>query len=197
MKNNKEMKIVYRLCLSLFCMMISITISSCLMKRTHMYHFSKSDSLYFEVYDTLNSYVFKTNNGTDTLRFVKKYVKENYNEWYIDQVDGAVFNAYFYMDGILNHNGHHEKISISFNKESDNQDPIMVIILGERYALPIEDERNYVNGFYKDTIIVDDENSQLNHDFPHFYTFDYLKWHKYKGIVEYKLSDGTIYKDSL
>ena len=101
------------------------------------------------------------------------------------------------MEGRLNHHGHEEKISILFIKESDNQDPIIQMVLGERYALPIEDERNYVNGMYKDTIIMDAENSHLNHYLPHYYTFDYLKWHKYKGIVEYKLSDGTIYKDSL
>ena len=65
---------------TLLFMMISISISSCLMKREHMYHFSKSDSLYFEVYDTLQSYVFKTNNGTDTLRFVEKNIVEKYNE---------------------------------------------------------------------------------------------------------------------
>ena len=39
--------------------------------------------------------------------------------------------------------------------------------------------------------------SQLNNYKSHNYTFEYLKWHKYKGIVEYKLSDGTIYKDSI
>ena len=174
-----------------------ISMSSCLMKREHMYHFSKSDSLYFEVYDTLQSYVFKTNKGTDTLRFVEKNIVENYNEWYFDQVDGSIFNAQFYMEGRLKHHGHNEKIFILFVKESDDQDPTMEMGLGERYAIPIEDERNYVNGMYKDTIIVDAKNSILRNDFPHYYTFDYLKWHKYKGIVEYKLSDGTIYKDSI
>ena len=171
--------------------------SSCLKKREHMYHFTKSDSLYFEVYDTLQSYVFKTNKGTDRLRFVEKKIVEKYNEWYIDQVDGSIFNAQFYMEGRLKHYGHEETIFILFVKESDNQDPIMEMGLGERYAIPIEDERNYVNGMYKDTIIVDAENSIFRNDFPHYFTFDYLKWHKYKGIVEYKLSDGTIYKDSL
>ena len=56
-----------------------ISMSSCLMKREHMYHFSKSDSLYFEVYDTLQSYVFKTNKGKDTLRFVEKNIVDKYN----------------------------------------------------------------------------------------------------------------------
>ena len=162
-----------------------------------MYHFTKSDSLCFNAYDTLNCYVLKTNKGKDTLRFVRKCIEENYNEWYFDMNDGAVFNAHFYCDGILTHNGHNEEISISYTKESDNHDPVMSIVLAERYALSIKDERNYVNGFYKDTIIVDSENSQQNSCHPHSFTFEYLKWHKYKGIVEYKLSDGTIYKDSL
>ncbi|MBP5714412.1 MAG: hypothetical protein J6X07_06915 [Prevotella sp.] len=169
------------------------------MKREHMYHFTKQDSLFFYIYDTLNFYILKTNNGTDTLRFIKKNVEENYNEWYFDMNDGTVFNAHFYYGGIVNHNGHNEEISISYVKESDNQDPIMNIILAERYALSIKDVRNYSNGIYKDTIIVDDNNSQQNYHNPHYFTFEYLKWHKYRGIVEYKLSDGTIYiyKDSL
>lgn len=61
-----------------------------------MYHFSQSDSLYFDIYDTLQLYYLKTNNGTDTLQFKKKQVEENYNEWYIDMSKGSIFNAFFY-----------------------------------------------------------------------------------------------------
>ena len=50
-------------------------------------------------------------------------------------------------------------------------------------------------GFYKDTIIIDDANSHVNHDLKHCYEFEYLLWHKYKGIIGYKLSDGTVYPE--
>ena len=68
--------------------------------------------------------------------------------------------------------------------------------MGERYALPVSDSRNMkADGFYKDTIIIDDTNSQVNHALDHCYEFEYLIWHKYKGIIGYKLSDGTVYPE--
>lgn len=179
--------------------LFSITImlmSSCVLKREHMYHFSQSDSLYFNIYDTLQSYYFKTNNGIDTLKFTKKQIKENYNEWYIDNVDGPIFNAYFYCEGIFRHNGSDEEIHFSHRKEADNEDPVFTLVLGECYATSIDDARNFSKpGIYKDTIVIDNMNFHQNHFKPHNYTFEYMKWHKYKGIVEYKLSDGTIFKD--
>lgn len=182
----------YHLYLLLFGM--TILMSSCLMKREKMFHFSKSDSLYFDIYDTLKYYSLKTNNGVDTLWLVEKNIEENYNKWYFDMNESAVYNAHVHISGFLKHNGCNEEISIFYKKVSDNQDPIMSFVLAERYALSIIDVRNRVNGIYKDTIIVDADNSQQNHYYPHTFTLDYLKWHKFKGIVEYKLSDGTIYK---
>ena len=181
---------------TLLCM--AMLMSSCVLKRKHMHHFSQSDSLYFNIYDTLQCYTFKTNNGIDTLRFTKKHIEENYSEWYFDMEDGSVFEAFFYCEGIFRHNSSDEEIHISHKKESDNQDPVFRVVLGERYAMPIADARNFIKtGIYKDTIIIDNTNSKLNNYKSHNYTFEYLKWHKYKGIVEYKLSDGTIYKDSI
>lgn len=171
--------------------------SSCLMKREHMYHFTKQDSLYFEIYDTLKYYTFKTNKGTDTLIVKEKYLDENYNEWYWDQVDGSEFNAYFYYEGVLSHNGAEEDFHISYKKEALNQDPTMDIIFAERYAMEIRDSRNLdKTGLYKDTIIVDDSNSHQNSDEQHSFKIKSLKWHKYKGFVEYELSDGTTYIES-
>lgn len=163
-----------------------------------MYHFSQSDSLYFNIYDTLQYYTFKTNNGIDTLQITKKYIEENYNEWYIDMEEGSIFEACFFCEGIFRHNSSDEEIHIHHVKKADNQDPVLKVVLGERYAMPVHDARNYSKiGIYKDTIVIDSTNSHQNHYKPHNYTFEYLKWHKYKGIVEYKLSDGTIYKDSI
>lgn len=173
-------------------------VSSCVLKREHMYHFSQSDSLYFDVYDTLHLYYLKTNNGIDTLQFKKKHVDENYNEWYIDMSEGSIFNASFYFEGIIRHSGFEEELYVSYEKVADNQDPVLSIVMGERYAMPVKDKRNYSSkGIYKDTILIDSLNSIQNNYNKHHFTFEYMKWHKYKGIVEYKLSDGTIYKDSV
>jgi hypothetical protein len=163
-----------------------------------MYHFSQSDSLYFDIYDTLQLYYLKTNNGIDTLEFKKKHIDENYNEWYVDMSEGSFFNAFFYCEGFLKHNGFKEDLYVSYKKIADNQDPIFSIVMGERYALSVKDQRNYSStGIYKDTILIDSLNSFQKNYKKHHFTFEYMKWHKYKGVVEYKLSDGTIYKDSM
>ena len=180
-----------------FLLVASACMSSCL-KRTEMYHFTQHDSLYFNIYDTLQYYTFKTNNGIDTFRITKKEVKERYDEWYIflEASPGAIFKAFSCCEGMLRHNGHDEEFYISFKKIKDNQDPEITIILAERYAMPVEDSRNFARpGIYRDVIVVDSMNSHQNDYFgPHHFLFESLKWHKYKGIVEYKLSDGTIYK---
>jgi hypothetical protein len=70
--------------------------------------------------------------------------------------------------------------------------------MGERYAMSVKDQRNYSStGIYKDTILIDSLNSFQKNYKKHHFAFEYMKWHKYKGVVEYKLSDGTIYKDSM
>lgn len=166
--------------------------------REEQYHFTKHDSLYFDVYDTLSCYKFKTNTGTDTLIIKEKKVIEDYSKWYFGGTVGSVFNAYFYCEGILIHKGIEEDFYISFKKEFNNQDPTISINIGNLYAMPIKDTRNYVKtGIYNDTIIVDVKNSHRIKLEPNHFIFEYLKWHKYKGIVEYKLSDNTIYKDSI
>lgn len=179
-----------------FLLVAGVFMSSCL-KRTEMYHFTQHDSLYFNIYDTLQSYTFKTNNGIDTLRITEKYVIERYDEWYffLEGTPGSTFEAYSYCEGLLRHNGNDEEFYISFEKIKDNQDPEITIILAERYAMPVEDSRNFVKpGIYKDVIVVDSMNSHQNNSSDQHFLIESLKWHKYKGIVEYKLSDGTVYK---
>ena len=190
----KTYRIVFPLLLSVLIMLVS----SCVLKREHMYHFTQNDSLYFDIYDTLQLYYLKTNKGIDTLQFKKKQIDENYNEWYVDMSEGSIFNAFFYCEGNLRHNGFEEVLYVSYKKVADGQDPIFNIVMGERYAMPVKDERNYSSaGIYKDIIIIDSLNSFQNNYQKHHFTFESMKWHKYKCVIEYKLSDGTIYKDSM
>lgn len=176
---------------------ISIFFSSCYRKRDAMHHFSPQDSLYFNVYDTQKYYTFCTNTGIDTILFKKKYVEENYKEWYFDMSDGPIFEAYFCCEGIFIHNSVEETFHYSYKKCCDNQDPELTVIWGELYAMPVNDLRNFSEeGIYKDTIIVDKKNYRPGYYFKNDKcSLVYLKWHKYKGVIEYKLSDGTIYKD--
>lgn len=172
-----------------------LCLQSCYRKRDNIYHFTQCDSLYFNIYDTLRPYIFDTNKGKDTLWIMEKGVEENYNEWYFDIVDGAVFNAFFYCEGSFIHNGEEGQFDYSLKKIKDDEDPIMSLFIGVRYAWEISDYRNRSKtGIYNDTIIIDNLNSKIHVEESHSYIFDYIKWHKYVGIVEYKLSDGTFYK---
>lgn len=102
----------------------------------------------------------------------------------------------FLMRSFITHNGDEEELYVSYKKVAEDQDPILNVVIGERYAMPVKDARNYSKiGIYKDTIIIDNLNSFQKKYKKHSFTFEYMKWHKYKGVVEYKLSDGTIYKD--
>ena len=171
------------------------SIFGCIRMRENIVHFSVHDSLYFNAYDTAALYVFKTDKGFDTLQICRKVCIDNYRKWYIDQCPPeGTFEPIFYYEGLMLHNGYKEDFSVFLKKTHEEKDPVISVTLGERYADTIKDSRNLMsNGFYRDTIIIDDANSHVNHYFSHGYEFEYLKWHKYRGIVGYKLSDGTVY----
>ena len=60
--------------------------------------------------------------------------------------------------------------------------------------MPIDDARNFSKtGIYKDTIIIDNANSEYSISGPKSYNCEYLKWSKRDGLVEYRLRDGTVY----
>jgi hypothetical protein len=177
-------------------MLLSVfSMFGCIRMRENIVHFSAHDSLYFNAYDTATFYLFKTNKGLDTLQIYRKVCIDNYKKWYIDQCPPeGTFEPVFYYEGLLWHDGNKEDFSVFQKKTHKGKDPVISVTLGERYADSIRDSRNLrSNGIYKDTILIDDANSHVNHYFPHSYEFEYLKWSKYKGIVGYKLSDGTIY----
>ena len=175
--------------------MFVLALSSC--KREQMFHFTSHDTLYFNVYDTLEEYTFHTNNGIDSLRFKEKQIRETYNEWYFNNLETSIFNASFCCEGVFKHNGLKYSFCYCLSKVADNQDPVFSIYAGARSAICITDRRNYDRGFYNDTIIIDESNSDIIQLDEQPCEFKSLKWHKYKGLVEYELSDGTIYKDSI
>lgn len=171
------------------------SMSGCIRMRENIVHFSAHDSLYFNAYDTATLYIFKTNKGHDTLKIYRKVCKDNYRKWYIDQCPPeGTFEPIFYYLGELIHFGNKEKFRLHMTKAHKGKDPFISVTFGERYADTIKDSRNLMpDGFYRDTIVIDDANSHVNHYFSHGYEFEYLKWHKYRGIVGYRLSDGTVY----
>lgn len=179
----------------LFCMMSMASFTCCIRKRDHIYHFTSHDSLYFNAYDTLCYYKFETTQGVDSLRISRKVCIDNYKKWYIDICPPeGTFDPIFYYEGVFFHNGFKENIDLIFEKLNDNTDPVLTVTLGERFADSINDSRNMKSeSFYNDTIIIDEANSHVNHNFDHSYEFEYLIWHKYNGIIGYKLSDGTVF----
>ena len=182
----------------LFSVMSIASFTSCIRKRDHIYHFTPHDSLYFNAYDTACYYTFKTSKGLDSLWIKKKVCIDNYKEWYVDIAprEGELEPIFYYVGDFI-HNGSKEDFYLCYEKLYENTDPVLKMSVGERYARPVDDPRNMKSdGIYNDTIIIDDGNSFVNHDFKHCYEFEYLIWHKYKGIIGYKLSDGTIFPDS-
>lgn len=176
--------------------MINIaSFTNCIRKRDHIYHFTSHDSSYFKAYDTLCYYKFETTQGVDSLWISRKVCIDNYKKWYIDVCPPeGTFDPIFYYIGEFTHKGYKVYFSLQLKKTGENTDPVLTTVLGERYASSINDSRNMNSkGFYNDTIIVDDANSYVNHDFEHCYEFEYLIWHKYNGIIGYKLSDGTVF----
>ena len=188
------MKRIFQL---LMIMMIGLMIFfvTCVRKRDYIYHFTPHDSLYFNIYTPGKYYTFKTSDGIDSLLIDHTVCVDNYKEWYIDECPpNGTFNPIYYYIGYLIHNGCKDEINLFFTKLHPEKDPELSIVVGERYAMPITDKWNLMpDGHYRDTIVVNDSNSFVKHVLDHCYEFDYFIWHKYKGIVGYKLSDGTVF----
>ncbi|MDO4991391.1 MAG: hypothetical protein Q4E26_00355 [Prevotellaceae bacterium] len=107
-----------------------------------------------------------------------------------------MFNASFFCGGVFIHNGEEYEFWYRFRKKNDKGDPLFAIRIGARSTGDVTDLRNYYYGRYNDVIVIDSANSEIIDIKRQLCEFDSFKWHKFKGIVEYKLSDGTIYKDS-
>ena len=65
----------------------------------------------------------------------------------------------------------------------------------QQYSNLIEIKRNVnePSAFIKDTIIVDETNSEYKKSGPVPDNCEYLKWSKKEGLIEYRLRDGTVY----
>ena len=45
----------------------------------------------------------------------------------------------------------------------------------------------------KDTVVIDNKNSKFGNKGPCTDDFEYVKWSKNEGLIEYRLRDGTVY----
>ena len=186
---------------------ILLCLPSCYRKREHKYHFTQRDSMYFNAYDTAKPYFFKTNKGFDVLYLTNKGVEniKFYPRWgnpVIYETDRrGIFTGddtidthvnFFYYGNFI-HNNVAKQFSIWLTKYEADSDPIITFRMGERCAYDIKDSRNLEkHGKYKDVIIIDDENSEIQGE-KEVYIFEQIKWNKYQGIVGYELSDGTVF----
>lgn len=169
--------------------------ASCVYK--NMYHFEDGDLDWINAYvigDTIKLY---TSNGVDLLCMNKKEVYDKKSPFIANEGEEMFgdYNAICYYEGILIHNSTKHTIWLSVTKNS--YDGLYVHFhLGERYCFDIEkDARNLDKQGYtiKDTVIIDDSNSEYGANGPLDDDFEYFKWSKKEGLIEYRLRDGTVY----
>lgn len=169
--------------------------ASCVYK--NMYHFEDGDLEWINPYiigDTIKLY---TSNGVDLLCMSKQKVYDKKSHFIANEGEEIFgdYNAVGYYEGVLIHNSTKHKIWLSVIKNSHNGIYIN-FQLGKRFCFDIEkDARNLNEQGYsvKDTVIIDDSNSEYGANGPLDDDFEYFKWSKKEGLIEYRLRDGTVY----
>lgn len=167
--------------------------SSCMYR--NMYHLSENDMKWVEVYNVGDTITFPGSQDVDTLIIVEKVVNET-NSPFIENEGqmGDDFRANAYIEGTFIHQLERMKFSLLIIKNDKIRDAILWFVAGQRYGLGIEDTRNQLtDGFYRDTIIIDNENSEYGYGGPSKCEFEYYIWSKSEGLIEYILTDGNKY----
>lgn len=167
--------------------------ASCVYK--NMYNFEESDLDWMSPYNEGDTIKLDTNIGIDTLIIDTKTL-ENTNNPFVPN-EGVLwddYNAYIEYEGRFIHNSITHEMWMRVSKCS-NGGLDMHIQLGLRFCFGIEDARNLnkQGSSIKDTVIIDDSNSEYGANGPLDDDFEYFKWSKKEGLIEYRLRDGTVY----
>lgn len=144
------------------------------------YHFTATDSTYFNAYDSGIKYLFKTNKGTDTLIIKEKFCHDDYTPWYklMFSKDGGL--AHFRYEGVFYHNHVNKDFYCSINKTTYGYDPRLFFAVGGLFFMSSEDttNTNYREyGMYKDVIIIDTITGKKNiYEYDPKCDFEYIHW---------------------
>lgn len=162
----------------------------------NMYHFENDDLEWAIPYNEGDTIRLETNNGVDLLCINEKAIHDTYNimaphegKW------GADFFASIEYNGYILHNSNKHNVYLLL-KKNDKGGIGGYVNFGWRYCNAVENDLRNVNGLgtsIKDTIIIDDANSHYGGNGPAADDFEYFKWSKKEGLIEYRLRDGTVY----
>lgn len=176
----------------IFLFAVILLLSSCVY--SHMYHFEEGDLEWMSPYKIGDMIIFETSKGTDTLFITEKdiydktspFIENEGQEMFGDYYANAVCLGFF----IHNNSKHHFYMEIV--KRSDGGLDLHMTF-NERYYWEDEKNMNETGTSIKDTIIVDETNSEYKKSGPVPDNCEYLKWSKKEGLIEYRLRDGTVY----
>ena len=178
--------------------MTLLFLSSC---HRNMYRFEESDTEWISKYDVEDTIRFETNNGTDLLYINEREIKEsNYSLFGMAREDIACeemygdYNASAELKGFFIHNDNKSEVWIMIFKYSNGGIGAW-FNLGWRFCFGVKDSRNMneEGTSIRDTVIIDDANSEYGGEGPVADDFEYFKWSKKEGLIEYRLRDGTMY----
>lgn len=176
-------------------LLLLLTTTACVYK--NMYHFENNDLQWVNSYPLNDTIRLETSNGVDLLCMNKKEIYDNKSPFLENEGQDIFgdYNAIAYYEGFLIHKLTKHKIWISITKNSNNG-IYASFYIGGRFCFDIESDYRNLNkqgSSIKDTVIIDDLNSKYGNEGPKNDDFEYYKWSKKDGLIEYKLRDGTMY----
>ena len=171
-----------------------LLMSSCVY--SHMYHFEEGDLEWINPYEVGDMITFETSKGIDTLYITEKNIYDKTSP-FIENEGQDMFDDYYASAdywGYFIHNNSKHHFFMLITKHPDGGLGIRITLM-ELYSNLIEIKRNVnePSAFIKDTIIVDETNSEYKKSGPVPDNCEYLKWSKKEGLIEYRLRDGTVY----
>lgn len=174
---------------------LGILFSSCYNK---MYHFREKDQAWFNMYKAGDIIKFDCGDYLDKLIITKNKVWDDSSRLIANE--GELFEEYHAVaeiDGIFKHKNRETAFWYFVIRGSDSTDVLLSFNIGNHYAFNIDNKENFNNGLYNDTVVFDSLCYELGLAGDGPLEIEWLKWKKGKGIVAYKLSDGTIFDDKI
>lgn len=172
---------------------IVLLLSSCY---SNMYHFEESDLDWISPYNAGDTVRFETNNGKDLLCISKKDINDSHYPFVRNEGEEMFGNYHAsaeYVGYFIHKTTRHDVWAMFYKRSTGGIGAWFQ--LGWRYCFEVEDARNLTESgnSIKDTVIIDDANSHYGGEGPVADDFEYFKWSKKEGLIEYKLRDGTVY----
>lgn len=179
----------------IFAVLLFLIVTSCIYK--NVYHLEEDDLKWINVYPVGDTVKLKTTNGCDLLCMTSKEIFDKKGPFIENEGHEILgdYNAVAYYEGLFVHNSTTHRIWISITKNSHNG-IYASFHMGGMYCFDIEKDSRNLNEdgtSIKDTVVIDNKNSKFGNNKTSTDDFEYIKWSKIEGLIEYRLRDGTRY----